>query len=271
MIPLQFTHNVNKTISILGCGWLGLQLAVKLRTQGWLVKGSTTRTEKLDTLHNHGIDPFLVHLSAIDAADKCFFDSDVLLINVPPGLRKQSEEAYLDQMEQLSKAVSASPVKYVVFISSTSVYPELNKVITDVSDADPDNALYRSELLFTQSPSFKTTVIRFAGLIGPGREPSRFFAGKQNIPNGQAPVNLIHLDDCIGIIEAVLEQQKFGFTHHAASPIHPEKQAFYTHAAKQAGLALPGFLDELRDWKVIDSTVVVEQLGYKFSTSIYTT
>jgi nucleoside-diphosphate-sugar epimerase len=264
MIPLQFTIYVQKTITILGCGWLGLPLAVKLAGSGWKVKGSTTTPDKLNTLAANDIDPYLVQLNQLNLADLAFFDSNVLLINVPPGLRRRSAEAYLAEMEQLLGMVKQSPVKYVVFISSTSVYPELNKVITDVDEADVNNALYKSELLFTQCAGFKTTVIRFAGLIGPGRNPSRFFAGKQDVPNGQAPVNLIHLEDCIGIIETVLTQQKFGFTYHAAAPAHPTRNEFYTAAAKQAGLPLPGFVDELRGWKIINSDKIVNDVGYQF-------
>jgi nucleoside-diphosphate-sugar epimerase len=255
---------VQKTITILGCGWLGLPLAVKLTGSGWKVKGSTTNPDKLNTLAENNIDPYLVQLKQLDITDPAFFDSDVLLINIPPALRKQTEQEYIAQMMALVQAVVKSPVRHVVFISSTAVYPELNKVITDVSEVDGNNALYRSELLFTQNTAFKTTVIRLAGLIGPGRHPSRFFAGKQNIPNGQAPVNLILLDDCIGIIEQILAQQKFGFTWHVAAPTHPEKQEFYTAATKQAGLALPGFIDELQDWKIINSDEITDELGYQF-------
>gem|GEM_PF-4555050 len=47
------------TISIIGCGWLGLPLAEFLVQKGYLIKGSTTREEKLDQLKSKGIQPFL--------------------------------------------------------------------------------------------------------------------------------------------------------------------------------------------------------------------
>jgi nucleoside-diphosphate-sugar epimerase len=152
----------------------------------------------------------------------------------------------------------------VIFISSTSVYPELNKTITDVNEVDESSALYQSEMLFTQCSSFKTTVIRFGGLIGPGRLPSRFFAGKTNIPNGMAPVNLIHLDDCTGIIQTVLQQQHFGETYHAAAPSHPSRSVFYTTAAQKAGLLPPEFIHELKGWKIIDPVKLEKRIGYTF-------
>ena len=255
---------MNKSITILGCGWFGLPLAVKLRASGWQVKGTTTSPAKLPVLKQQGIVPYLVHLNSIETEFKEVLNSAVLLISIPPGLRRQPEEAYLEQMEHLAQAVSQSAVKFVVFISSTSVYPELNKAISDANDADTNSALYRAEQIFVQNPAFKTTVVRFAGLIGPGRHPGRFFAGKQNIPNGQAPVNLIHLDDCIGLVERILLLQKTELVCHAAAPSHPTRAQFYTAAAQQAGLPLPGFTDELTEWKTIDSGALATQLSYTF-------
>jgi nucleoside-diphosphate-sugar epimerase len=245
---------LNKKISILGCGWLGLPLAIRLITNGWLIKGSTTSTDKLNLLSLNEIDPYLVHLQQIfSIKESKFWESEFFLINVPPGLRKRSAEEYLNEMRNLVEVIEASPIKKVIFISSTSVYPELNKIIVNTDQVDEESALYQSEKLFMQSDQFTTTVIRFGGLIGPGREPARFFAGKKGIPNGQAPVNLIQLEDCIGIIEMVLDKQMWGDTYHAVSPLHPTKAEFYTAAAKSAGLVEPEFVDELKEWKVVDS------------------
>ncbi len=255
---------MDNTISILGCGWLGYPLALRLITKGWHVKGSTTTEPKRTGLKEHNIDPYLVHLSGDLSANAPFFESNVLLINVPPALKKQSAEAYLTNMQALLKQVQASPLKRVIFISSTSVYPDTNSEIVDTWNVDFQSPLYQSEQFFAQSTTFKTTIIRFAGLIGPGRNPSRFFSGKTNIPNGQAPVNLIHLDDCIGIIQAVLNNHRFYGTYHAAAPTHPSRSEFYTLASQVAGLPLPGFIDELKDWKIIDAEKLEHDLDYEF-------
>jgi nucleoside-diphosphate-sugar epimerase len=255
---------LNKSISILGCGWLGLPLAIKLIAQDWKVKGSTTTEAKLQILSEGKIDPYLVQLGNNISSPAAFFNSDVLLINVPPSLRTQTAETYLTHMQWLLKQVESSPVKRVIFISSTSVYPDTNSEITDTGIVDFQSALYQSEQIFNQSTTFKTIIIRFAGLIGPGRNPSRFFAGKTNIPNGKAPVNLIHWDDCISITEAVLNHQRFYGTYHAAAPTHPSRKEFYTLAAQAAGLPLPGFIDELNEWKIIDPDKLEHDLDYEF-------
>lgn len=256
---------LDKNISILGCGWLGFPLAIQLAINGWSVKGSTTTADKIKLLSYNEIDPYLVQLQHLaDLTQSKFWNSNILLVNVPPSLKKQSPEQYLGQIAGLIEIIKASPIKKLILISSTSVYPELNKTITGTDEVDESSALLQSEKLFTQCPAFKTTVIRFGGLIGPGRHPSRFFAGKKGIPNGDAPVNLIHLDDCIAIIQTVLRDQIFGAIYHAAAPSHPSRSAFYTAAAQQAGLALPEFINELQEWKIINSTQLEEDLSYRF-------
>jgi nucleoside-diphosphate-sugar epimerase len=53
-----------KTISILGCGWLGIPLAETLIQKGFSIKGSTTSANKLSVLQNKGIEPFAISLEA---------------------------------------------------------------------------------------------------------------------------------------------------------------------------------------------------------------
>ena len=256
---------MNKNISILGCGWLGFPLAIQLIANGWTVKGSSTTVSKLQLLSLNEIEAYLVQLhDVLSIKESKFWDSETLVINIPPSLKKQTGANYLEQMQNLVEVIAASAIQKVIFISSTSVYPELNQTITGIDVVDENSPLYQSEKLFTQNPVFKTTVIRFGGLIGPGRHPSRFFAGKKDIANGRAPVNLIDLEDCIDIIETVLRQQKFGETYHAAAPTHPSRRDFYTAATQTAGLPLPEFIDELKDWKIIDPIKLEDDLGYFF-------
>ena len=91
---------MQKTISIIGCGWLGLPLGAFLVEKGYQVKGSTTRKEKFPLLEAKSINPF--HIKAglqlkgenLDA----FFQSEILIINVPPG-RKRPNVAIIHPIE----------------------------------------------------------------------------------------------------------------------------------------------------------------------------
>ena len=70
-----------KTISILGCGWLGKLLAISLISRGFLVKGSTTSNEKLKVLSSDNIIPFLIDISQKEISSE-FLDSDILIIAI---------------------------------------------------------------------------------------------------------------------------------------------------------------------------------------------
>jgi len=258
-----------KTISILGCGWYGFSLATTLIDRGYIVKGSTTSADKLQKLAAATIKPYLVSFSADNETyDPLFFVCDVLWIGIPPKIRSDNGEDYLDKIRRLISAIKLNGIKQVVFISSTGVYGDSNAEVNELSDPLPDSAsgkaLLLAEMLLKQQAEFQTTIIRFAGLVGPGRDPGRFLAGKTAVPNGNAPVNLIHLTDCIGISCAILEKQAFGYTYNACSPSHPTRNDFYTKAATRLGLEAPQFVEEKKKWKIVSGNNTEKILGYKY-------
>ena len=75
-----------RTVSILGCGWLGEPLALSLKEAGFSVRGSARDPEKLPALLEKGIEPYLIHIApeVSGAGAEEFFSSDVLFINFPP-------------------------------------------------------------------------------------------------------------------------------------------------------------------------------------------
>lgn len=255
-----------KTISVLGCGWFGLALAKELVAKGYKVNGSTTTPEKLNLLKAENITPFLINFSANQQhADEVFFNSDVLFICIPP---KRNSSELTDYPEKINSILHrAKPNQQVVLISSTSVYGDCNEVVNEHSETQPDTAsgkiiLTAEQNLHRLRPE-NATIIRFAGLIGPDRNPGRFFAGKTNIANGLAPVNLIHQIDAVGFACALLEKSAFGHTFNACNPNHPSKMDFYTAAAKESNLPLPAFIAEKISWKIVVS-LNVNLLGYMF-------
>ncbi|RZJ59798.1 MAG: NAD-dependent epimerase/dehydratase family protein [Flavobacterium sp.] len=197
-----------------------------------------------------------------------FFDCDVLWIAIPPKSRSGEGDNYIKRVKRIIAAAIKHGVKQVVHISSTGVYGDHNQEVDELTPPDPispsGKILLQVEQLLRKQAEFITTIVRFGGLVGPSRDPGRFFAGKKNIPNGKAPVNLIHLDDCIRICAAILDKKSFGYIYNACSPHHPEKAGFYTQAAIRSGLKAPDFTDELLEWKIVRSVYIDDVLGYSF-------
>jgi nucleoside-diphosphate-sugar epimerase len=260
-----------KTVSILGCGWLGLPVAENLLASGYVVKGSTTTPAKLELLAAKGINPYLIDLNTeIPAASLSdFLAAEYLIISFPPGLRAGNADKYLRQIEVLSQAINSAPVNKILFISSTAVYPDVNRVVTEAEDLSPylpDNILLQAESLLTGLPNKTTTILRMAGLVGEARQAGRFLAGKVNIPNPDAPVNLIHQDDCVGIIAAVFGKNKWGEIYNGCADEHPSRRLFYTAAAQKLNLPVPQFSPATQDdgYKIISNQKVKAELSYRF-------
>ncbi len=258
-----------KSISILGCGWLGVPLAMHFLEKGFSVKGSVTSTEKFGMLRDAGILPFRIVLSDTEVIldDPDFFKCDILVISIPPRRINRIEQVFPSQIRRLIPFILKAGIQKVIFISSTSVYPDQNQLAREedllVPEKDSGRALIGAENLLNGQTGFETTILRFGGLIGADRNPARFLQ-KSAQPITNAPVNLIHQDDCIGIISAIIEQELWGETLNACCPEHPMKKDFYEKAAIQSGLAVPVISEELAGFKTIDNSKLIRLLNYQF-------
>ncbi|MFV8364035.1 SDR family oxidoreductase [Flavobacterium sp. ZT3P35] len=260
-------------ISILGCGWLGLPLAKALVKNEYLVSGSTTSIEKIAVLENAGIEPFLIVLSenkTIGNLTEFLADSEILIIDVPPKLRGSETENFVSKIKNIIPFIEKSAVQKVLFISSTSVYNDVDAFVTEETIAKPatesGKQLLETEQLLQSNINFKTTILRFGGLIGEDRHPVKFLAGRENLENPNAPINLIHQEDCIGIINAILSQQVWGETLNAVTPYHPTRAEYYTQKAVELNLALPKFTTGSNsNRKIILSDYLETVLKYTFT------
>lgn len=261
-----------KQISILGCGWLGLPLAKQLVQKGFTVKGSTTSSDKLELLKSLGILPFSINITAgeINGSTEDFLEnSEILIINIPPKLRAEEKENFVSKIQLLIPYIEKSTISKVIFVSSTSVYADDNEVMTEDSVHKPatesGRQLLATESILKNNTSFQSTVIRFGGLIGEDRHPIRFLAGRKNIENPEAPINLIHLEDCVGIITSIIEQDCWGQTFNAVTPFHPSRKEYYLQKAMDMNLDLPEFNScSVTNGKTISSAKVQEVLNYSF-------
>lgn len=276
------------SISILGCGWLGFPLATSLLTKGYNIKGSSTTASSLDGLKAAGIIPFQIQLKEQEIIGNVaeFLDQTaVLIIAIPPGLRGEivaSETlSFVNKIKTLIPFIEKSSVQKVLFVSSTSVYgdstisPNMQEITEEVKptpDTESGQQLVIVEQLLQSNKHFKTTVIRFGGLLGADRHPIKFLAGRTKIENPDGPVNLIQREDCIGIIIKVLDvayQDKWGDTFNAVAPQHPSRKNYYQKKAQQFNLPLPTFVENATSkGKIISSKKVETILDYSFQKEI---
>lgn len=263
-----------KQLSILGCGWLGLPLAKSFVDQGWSVKGSTTSTDKMIALEEAGITPYIVELLGSEISGKVqdfFHGSDILIINIPPQA-KTSEKPFVEKMKLLMPEIQRSTITKVLFVSSTSVYSDNNLIVTEatkrVATTESGKQLIDTENYLQSINSIQTTILRFGGLIGAGRNPAKYLAGRQDVENPEAAVNLIDQADCIGIIHAIIAKEAWGTNFNASVPDHPIRKDYYSKKAVESNLE-PATFDYSKPsvGKVISSEKIVKELDYHFKTT----
>ena len=263
-------------IAIAGLGWLGLPLAAQLQELGHTVKGSVTSKTKQAELKTYGVDVYQVEIAEEEIRGEIssfLADSEILIILIPPGLRRNTGHNHALRMAQLLDAVEKSQVKKVILVSSTGVYDDSQGKVTEADLPKPEDnkgkQLLEVEQIFFKSSAIDTTVIRFGGLFGGSRNPVKYLAGRTGLNNGNAPVNLIHRQDCMGIILSVIYKNAFGHIINAVHPDHPSKAVYYKKEAKALGLEPPVYdADTDQTFKQVDSVTIKSLLGYTFQKSL---
>lgn len=263
-------------ISVLGCGWLGLPLAKEILNKGHKVKGSTTTREKLNSLSSEGIIPYQIKLfeEGIQGDITSFLkDTDVLIIDIPPGLRKDPTENFIAKISKLKEQIERSHLNHIIFISSTSVFEDREDFPVYSEEDQPNDTSRNSEQLrgaenLLYSEKYKTSIIRFGGLFGPERHPVKYLSGRKDVKDPIAPVNLIHREDSIGLINTVIKSGLSGI-FHGVNPHHPSRKDYYESTARTKNLTIPQFDYSLPSkGKIIQSVRVEKELGYIFKKSL---
>jgi len=247
---------LNKTISILGCGLLGKPLAIKLIKKGNLVKGSTTSKHKFKEFDNLGIQPYLISLENLKENINDFLNTEILIVALP--------SKNIIGFKNLIKNIKQSSIKKVLFISSTSVYKSENLEVTEESEL-VDSPLVEIENIFTSNQEFQTTVVRFAGLFGYDRKPGNFFKNGRVIPYPEGYVNMIHQDDCVSILNKIIENNSWNEVFNACADYHPKRRDYYIKTTADIG-NIPPIFEETKNtvFKIISNKKLKSVLNYNF-------
>jgi nucleoside-diphosphate-sugar epimerase len=248
-----------KTVSLLGCGWLGLPLAGSLQAQDVFVRGSTTNPSRISILSSLGVEPLLLRIEPLEdgdvfsdspAADR-FFSSMTLVINIPPETALGADY-HPGQISAILARVNLPDVQQILYVSSTSVYGSHQGRVNEITALEPDQGsgqiLRRTEKMLSDyalKHSIGLTIVRPGGLIGPGRHPGLFLAGRKGAANGESPVNLIHQLDLGDLLTSLIVDhptpQGSVEIYNAVSSHHPLRSEFYPRAALAIGVEPPTF------------------------------
>ena len=287
---------------IIGLGWLGSPLALYFKSAGHTVAGTTRNAHKAESLTSQGIQTVLFDLYENDASElphELFQDAHVV-INIPPGRKNFEPVLFIERMKRLFDYAQQHAALHICFISTTSVFGEIEGRVTNDSPLTPNTASGNAHVELEHylkslanavavghdadinANAFNCSVLRLAGLVGNDRHPISTLSQKSDIAMGKNPVNLVHQEDVIQAIAAVLRSSgKKGSLNEAAmatsSPFennffaanlcsaeHPSREQYYTWCAEQKGIRVPQFLPDNRtqvNGKWIDAAQTITKLG----------
>lgn len=262
-INLQPVQDGN-TIMLCGCGWLGQPLASRLIQLSHRVYGTTTRAEQVGVLQAQGIQPVEFVLDKADVGNTVYSatllhaltDSDVLMVNIPPGRRHLHATPFIAGIKQLIQhAIVRNPKIKIVFISTTSVFGDMTGDVDEDTQVEPVTASGKAHAELEQwclhEYGQQACVVRLAGLIDAQRHPVTALVKRPTLTNGAQRVNLVHKKDVIAALMTILTMPTADFTYiagkamHLCAPDHPTRQDYYQAAALHKGLGSLSFSIDL--------------------------
>ncbi|MEO9886196.1 MAG: SDR family oxidoreductase [Balneola sp.] len=253
------------SVLIVGCGWVGTKLAKSLITQNISVYGTTRSTEKASSLRSVGIEPVIFDLDKNEADHSDLPKTDAIVISISPG-RGEQRSQYPTHIRKLSKLLASSN-QQVIMYSSTSAYKEKQGNMTE-QDADPDSNS-ENVILAAEGELRKTLpesiILRLGGLFGSDRHPVTYLVGRDNISNGNAPVNLVHREDVIRATIEIITRNVSNEIYNLCSDHHPTKKELYTKLAEKLNLEKPTFQSGGSDEKLVDGSKIKNELGFVYT------
>jgi len=266
-VDKDYNISMVQSVSILGCGWLGRPLGRFLLGIGFSVKGSTRTADSLRDLDKDFISGYSIDLNRPTPPDPSFFDSNGLIVTVPFRRDLSDPNVYFYWLERLIDWIADTQISWVIFTSSTSVYPQSDGVWAESSEFAYDTlrseVLGRVERLFLDC-KIPSIVLRVGGLVGPGRSPVRRIQSTEKISRPNQPVNLIHRDDCIAIISKLIWDPIGNNIYNIVCNDHPTRREYYTAVCKSAGFPLPKFDTPNGPNRIISGEKIVSDLKYVF-------
>ena len=253
------------SVLIVGCGWVGTELAKSLIAQDINVYGTTRSSDKASFLSSNGINPIILELEENKAATTKLPKADCVIISISPG-RGDQRFQYPNNILKLSKLLTSTN-QQVIMYSSTSAYKGMQGIVEE-KEVDPD--LKNENIILSAEGTLRkaipeSVILRLSGLFGSDRHPVYRLAGRQGISNGDAPVNLIHREDVINATLQIIDKNISGKIFNLCSDHHPSKKELYTKLAINMGLELPVFEPGGEDQKLVDGTKVKRELVFDYT------
>ncbi|MDO5606873.1 MAG: epimerase [Capnocytophaga sp.] len=245
-----------KNIGIIGCGWLGIQLAKRLSPEYNIYTTTTSERKKID-LTTMGYNPIVMQFddSKICETNKKweFLEQlDVIIITVPFS-KQATTETLQNRFENICLFIEN--FKNQLFLtSSIGIYPQVQM---QISEKTIEEKLLNPSILFVEKRMKEAfpqiNILRLGGLMGGNRIFSNY-----EISTPNQIVNHVHYEDCCLIIKKMIAENIHSKIYNVVAPLHPTKQEIINY---QKGITITDIQGNGRE---IISDLLQNELNYTY-------
>ncbi|MAR01606.1 MAG: NAD(P)-dependent oxidoreductase [Oceanospirillaceae bacterium] len=197
-------------ILIVGTGDIGGNLAEQLVNAGHDVWGMRRSDKPLAG----GVQLLIGDVADRDTLPSLPGDLDIVVYSIasPVFSKEGYHDYYVKGLKNILKLLKGQSPKRVIFVSSSSVYHQMDgEWVDELSETSPTSFAGKEMLVAEQTlleSNFPGTVVRFTGIYGPGRTRMIEQARHGGYCDPEPPVwtNRIHRDDCLGVLTLIINR-----------------------------------------------------------------
>ncbi len=241
------------TTLIIGCGYLGERLGIRLVQDGGRVFGTVRSPGRAEAIARSGIVPVIADvlrpetLASLPAADRVFY-----AVGFDRSAGAAMREVYVDGLQSVLDRLPHSVDRFV-YAGSTGVYGQSGgEWVDEDSPTSPEHESGRVVLgaegrirawAATREGGVSAVILRFAGLYGPGRIVRRALLERGEPIPGEPDkfLNLVHIDDAAAASAAALNREKPAPVYLVADDRPVSRREYYATAARVIGAPEPRF------------------------------
>lgn len=201
---------------VIGCGFLGLPLALRWQNQGDSVFATTRNKQRSLEFSDIGLHPLILDTTdpvSLEQLQQQSFDTVVVAVGMDRSRYDSVHHVYVGGLENVLKNLSED-IGQLIYVSSTGVYGDFGgEWVDESSPTDPQRdggkaCLEAEQLLQSSRFSDRATVLRMSGLYGNERVPTKSAVeSKQwNKLSATGYLNLIHVDDAVSAVCIAADQ-----------------------------------------------------------------
>lgn len=260
---------------IVGCGYLGERLASRWLAAGSRVWGLVRTPSRLARLSEAGVEPIVADVAAplpLPALPEV--DTVVWAVGFDRTAGRSYREVHVDGLRRLLDALAGNP--RLIFVSSTGVWGRVDGQRVDEAtpphpDREAGRVLLEAEALLGGHPKGRGTVLRLAGIYGPGRLPriDDLRASRPLEADPDSWLNLIHVDDAAAVVMAVADHAGPGPLYVVSDGRPVRRRDFYARLADLVGSPPPNWIPPAADArggdKRVDPRRLFAEIGPAFS------